>query len=484
MKKWILAFVLVLGVGMAVKAQSVYGDKVRADVKMKYISSFEEALKRAKTENKPIFICGFADWAVPCHAMNQVVFSDQKFADWMDEHFVNLIIDIASRDGKPWAKKYNIVTMPQYVMLNPEGEVIFRIVGGHKLPEFQNLISMALNPKTTLPELKRQYDAGERSPKFLMKYIDILKIADEPIAPLLSELFSKVKAKDLPKKEYWKYLMWKSQNDEKDELFKEVMARKAEFVKNNGLEEVNKYLAGIYFGQLYPYACGTKPYNPQLMVDIALDLNKCDLPDTNVVFALYDIAKFRGEKKYTQMVDVLKNRTQGWPQDFIGNIDVCLGELQGLPVEQQNLLVNYLKGRLENLQGPVVKYYQQAIQNLDNKEGIQFSTLNFEQALKQAALEKKLVFMDCYTVWCGPCQKMNRQVFTQKEAGDYFNKHFISLKMDMEKGEGPELGKKYGVEGYPTMFILDTEGQVVGKVYGGRDLKTFMQEIKEIMENR
>ena len=91
MKKMTLAFVLVLSMIMAVKAQSVYGDKVKADVKMKYVYSFEEALKKAREVNKPIFVNCFADWAVPCHGMNQLVFSDQQFADWMDRHFVNLL---------------------------------------------------------------------------------------------------------------------------------------------------------------------------------------------------------------------------------------------------------------------------------------------------------------------------------------------------------------------------------------------------------
>ncbi len=79
---------------------------------------------------------------------------------------------------------------------------------------------------------------------------------------------------------------------------------------------------------------------------------------------------------------------------------------------------------------------------------------------------------------------MNEQVFTQKEAGDYFNTHFISLKIDMEKKEGLELGKKYEVEAYPTMFVLDSDGQVIGKLRGARDLKTFMKEIKKIVENK
>lgn len=52
MKKLMLAFVLLLGVVVSVKAQSIYGDKVKTDVKMKYIYSFEEALKKAREVNE------------------------------------------------------------------------------------------------------------------------------------------------------------------------------------------------------------------------------------------------------------------------------------------------------------------------------------------------------------------------------------------------------------------------------------------------
>ena len=82
MKKLMLAFVLLLGVVVSVKAQSIYGDKVKTDVKMKYIYSFEEALKKAREVNKPIFVNCFADWAVPCHGMNQLSVTSSLPTGW------------------------------------------------------------------------------------------------------------------------------------------------------------------------------------------------------------------------------------------------------------------------------------------------------------------------------------------------------------------------------------------------------------------
>ena len=228
MKKLMLAFVLLLGVVVSVKAQSIYGDKVKTDVKMKYIYSFEEALKKAREVNKPIFVNCFADWAVPCHGMNQLVFSDQQFADWMDRHFVNLFIDITTNEGRPLATKYNTLQMAHYIVLDQDGNLIYRIVGGHQLPEFQELLAKALDPKTTLPEMNRRYEKGERNLKFLRAYADVLNTAseDEKAKKVIEDIFARLKDKQLPKEENWKYFMQKIRTNE-DELFKKLITRKA-----------------------------------------------------------------------------------------------------------------------------------------------------------------------------------------------------------------------------------------------------------------
>lgn len=101
------------------------------------------------------------------------------------------------------------------------------------------------------------------------------------------------------------------------------------------------------------------------------------------------------------------------------------------------------------------------------QEGIQFFGGSWEDALETAKKEHKLIFMDAYAEWCGPCKRMAKEVFTQKELGDFFNKYFVSVKMDMEKGEGPKLAQKYKVSAYPTLFFIDGSGAVVNVQVGG-----------------
>ena len=111
-------------------------------------------------------------------------------------------------------------------------------------------------------------------------------------------------------------------------------------------------------------------------------------------------------------------------------------------------------------------------------QGIEFEHGTFAEALAKAKKENKLVFMDCYTTWCGPCKMLAKNIFPQKEVGDYFNAHFVNVKMDMEKGEGIELQKKYGVKAFPTLLFMDANGKVLHTKVGGSDAAGLIEEAK------
>lgn len=117
--------------------------------------------------------------------------------------------------------------------------------------------------------------------------------------------------------------------------------------------------------------------------------------------------------------------------------------------------------------------------------GVNWEHGTLQEALNKAKANKKgpkLVFLDCYTTWCGPCKQMANDVFPTKEAGDYFNKNFVNIKIDMEKGEGIELAKKYSVAAYPTFLILDANGNEVGRVVGGGELNEFIKRVEGAMD--
>lgn len=83
-------------------------------------------------------------------------------------------------------------------------------------------------------------------------------------------------------------------------------------------------------------------------------------------------------------------------------------------------------------------------------------TKEWKKIVKKAKKEKKLIFIDCYTSWCGPCKMLAKDVFTQDAVADYFNEHFVNAKFDMEKDEdGVMLKDKYGVKAFPTLLFIN-----------------------------
>jgi thiol:disulfide interchange protein len=102
----------------------------------------------------------------------------------------------------------------------------------------------------------------------------------------------------------------------------------------------------------------------------------------------------------------------------------------------------------------------------DDTEGIQFTEASWKEILKKAKAEKKVIFLDAYASWCQPCKMLQKNVFTKKTVGEFYNSKFINVKMDMERGEGPALSQVYPLEAYPTLLFIDGNGRVIKKVLG------------------
>lgn len=111
-------------------------------------------------------------------------------------------------------------------------------------------------------------------------------------------------------------------------------------------------------------------------------------------------------------------------------------------------------------------------------QGINFEKGSFQQALDKAKKENKVLFVDGYADWCGPCKLMAKTVFMEDEVGAFFNEHFVSYKLNIEKGNGPKLKEKYSIQGLPSYVFINGNDEVVYRSSSSMSTDDFMNEAK------
>ncbi|WP_158544313.1 thioredoxin family protein [Pedobacter miscanthi] len=112
---------------------------------------------------------------------------------------------------------------------------------------------------------------------------------------------------------------------------------------------------------------------------------------------------------------------------------------------------------------------------------VNFIENSWTSAVEKAKKEHKYIFVDAYAVWCGPCKLLKTTTFRDRKIAEYFNKNFVNLSLDMEKGDGAKLSEKWEIEAYPTLLIVDPEGRVISGHVGfitATDLLKFGQDPK------
>ncbi len=99
-------------------------------------------------------------------------------------------------------------------------------------------------------------------------------------------------------------------------------------------------------------------------------------------------------------------------------------------------------------------------------QGIEFEKGSWDDVLEKAKASDRMIFVDGYAEWCGPCKRLARDVFPKKDVGDFFNANFVNVKMDMEKGDGLKFRKKYPVSAFPTLYFIAPDGKLVQSTKG------------------
>jgi thioredoxin-related protein len=128
-------------------------------------------------------------------------------------------------------------------------------------------------------------------------------------------------------------------------------------------------------------------------------------------------------------------------------------------------------------------------------EGIRFEQgLNWKQVLAKAKAENKYVFVDCYTTWCAPCKKMEKEVYSVPEVGAFYNAKFISVKIQMDSGKNDNdviksaypdaryFEAHFKISVYPALLFFTPEGNILNSTAGAMELQDFIRLGNDVID--
>jgi len=111
-----------------------------------------------------------------------------------------------------------------------------------------------------------------------------------------------------------------------------------------------------------------------------------------------------------------------------------------------------------------------------------FRDLSFAEACAAAKEEDKVVLIDFYTTWCGPCKMMDKTTWRNRRVRRWLKKKTVALKIDAEAERG--LAKKYSVEAYPTVLLLKPDGTEIDRLVGSREAEVFLSETEDALAGK
>lgn len=119
---------------------------------------------------------------------------------------------------------------------------------------------------------------------------------------------------------------------------------------------------------------------------------------------------------------------------------------------------------------------QQAI----DQTGLDILTLG--QALELAKRSNKLVLADLSAIWCPSCRKLDKQVFSDKQVQTQLKQDFVYARIEYESPESEIFMQNYQVTGFPTLLVLNAEGEKLVQLPINYEPLAFLKSLEQVLE--
>lgn len=264
----------------------------------------EEALLKAKKENKFVFMEIHSSGCAACVLMEEEVFPRPEMGSFFNSQFICVSYNTSLSENKALRDKYPTYYIPAFFILRPDGGVYHKFIGAYPADQFIAIVKNALNENNSYSYLEKRYQAGDTTKEELLAFTKALNdFGDKQAETMMKKLSPQLTLQDSLSVEFFPLISNINDITNRNFFFRHIESLK----KNLGKEKVENILLNDYHTQIKKYL--PSPFGPKStpnFTNLQKEIEQSQLTDKELLLNEIGMLRAIYDKEYPRSIDYLQ----------------------------------------------------------------------------------------------------------------------------------------------------------------------------------